>query len=100
MNMQELAHELNIDTGSSPDEARALLVRGLATLETVDGITEEYLASARSSMNGPDLEEFERNVRSTHRQMVRISIEPVWARFFDFGAGRLPAFLADLVNDD
>jgi hypothetical protein len=26
-------------------------------------------------------------------QMARISIEPVWARFFDFGAGRLPSFL-------
>jgi hypothetical protein len=43
--------------------------------------------------------EFERNVRSTYGQMVRISIEPQWARFYDFGAGRLPAFLADLVND-
>ena len=90
---------LTIDTGSTPGEARALLVRGLATLETVDGVTEEYLASARSSMDGPELAEFERNVQSTYKQMVRISIEPQWARFYDFGAGRLPAFLADLVND-
>jgi len=43
--------------------------------------------------------EFEINVRSTYQQMVRISIEPQWARFYDFGAGRLPAFLANLVND-
>ena len=28
-----------------------------------------------------------------------LSIEPQWARFYDFGAGRLPAFLANLVND-
>ncbi|OBJ75870.1 pyridoxamine 5-phosphate oxidase [Mycobacterium gordonae] len=87
---------LTIDGGSTPEEAKALLVRGLATLETVDGVTEEYLASARKDMGGPELAEFERNVRSTYRQMVRISIEPLWARFYDFGAGRLPEFLAAL----
>lgn len=87
---------LTIDGGSTPEEAKALLIRGLATLETVDGVTEEYLASARKDMGGPELAEFERNVRSTYRQMVRISIEPLWARFYDFGAGRLPEFLAAL----
>jgi hypothetical protein len=30
--------------------------------------------------------------------MVRISIEPGWARFYDFGAGRLPGFLTKLVS--
>ena len=44
--------------------------------------------------------EFERNVRSVYKQMVRIEIEPRWARFFDFGTSRLPAFLNDLINDD
>ncbi|OBF60881.1 pyridoxamine 5-phosphate oxidase [Mycobacterium sp. 852002-53434_SCH5985345] len=90
---------LTIDTGSAPEEAQALLVRGLATLQTVDGVTEEYLAAAKSSMDEPQLGDFERNVRSTYKQMVRISIEPLWARFYDFGAGRLPAFLAELVED-
>jgi nitroimidazol reductase NimA-like FMN-containing flavoprotein (pyridoxamine 5'-phosphate oxidase superfamily) len=90
---------LTIDTGSTPEEAKALLVRGLARLETVDGVTDEYLAAARRSMDEPQLAEFEYNVRSMYKQMVRISIEPHWARFYDFGAGRLPAFLADLVND-
>jgi nitroimidazol reductase NimA-like FMN-containing flavoprotein (pyridoxamine 5'-phosphate oxidase superfamily) len=90
---------LTIDGGSTPEETTALLVRGLATLETVDGVTDEYLAAARSSMDEPHLAEFERNVQSTYKQMVRISIEPQWARFYDFGAGRLPAYLAKLVND-
>jgi nitroimidazol reductase NimA-like FMN-containing flavoprotein (pyridoxamine 5'-phosphate oxidase superfamily) len=90
---------LTIDTGSTPEEAKALLVRGLATLETVDGVTEEYIAASKNSMGEAEQAEFERNVRSTYGQMVRISIEPQWARFYDFGAGRLPAFLADLVND-
>nr|WP_306316105.1 pyridoxamine 5'-phosphate oxidase family protein [Mycobacterium ostraviense] len=71
---------LTIDTGSAPEEAKALLVRGLATLQTVDGVTDEYLAAARRSMDEPQLAEFEHNVRSTYKQMVRISIEP--------GAGR------------
>ena len=90
---------MTIDGGSTPEEAQALLVRGMATLETVDGVTEEYLASARNSMAGEELAEFERNVQSTYPQMVRISIEPLWARFYDFGAGRLPGFLAELMND-
>jgi nitroimidazol reductase NimA-like FMN-containing flavoprotein (pyridoxamine 5'-phosphate oxidase superfamily) len=90
---------LTIDSGGTPEEARALLVRGVATLETVDGVTEEYLAAARRSMQAAELAEFERNVRSVYQQMVRISIEPQWARFYDFGAGRLPAFLAKLIND-
>jgi nitroimidazol reductase NimA-like FMN-containing flavoprotein (pyridoxamine 5'-phosphate oxidase superfamily) len=72
---------VTIDTGATPEQAKALLVRGLVILEPVDGITEEYLASARNSMDGPELAEFERNVRSTYQQMVRISIEPTWARF-------------------
>jgi hypothetical protein len=33
-----------------------------------------------------------------YRQMVRISIEPRWARFYDFGAGRMPAFLVELAK--
>jgi nitroimidazol reductase NimA-like FMN-containing flavoprotein (pyridoxamine 5'-phosphate oxidase superfamily) len=90
---------LTIDTGSTPEEAKALLVRGFATLETVDGVTDEYIAAANRSMEGPELAEFERNVRSTYKQMVRISIEPQWARFYDFGAGRLPAFLTELISD-
>ena len=50
-------------TGSTPEDAEALLVRGLATLETVDGVTDEYLAAARRSMDESQLAEFERNVR-------------------------------------
>jgi len=76
-----------------------LLVRGLATMETVDGVSDEYIAAAKKSLEESQLAEFERNVRSVYKRMVRISIEPHWARFYDFGAGRLPAFLANLVND-
>jgi hypothetical protein len=39
-------------------------------------------------------------VLATYDAMVRISVTPAWARFFDFGAGRLPRFLEDLVSGD
>jgi hypothetical protein len=41
---------------------------------------------------------FEHAVRATYESMVRISIVPQWARCFDFGGGRLPRFLDDLVH--
>ncbi|MGB9302741.1 MAG: hypothetical protein WCB92_03405 [Mycobacterium sp.] len=85
---------MTIDT----DGAKALLVRGLAPMETVDGIPDEYRAAAAKSFKEPQLAEFESNVRALYKQMVRISIEPKWARCYDFGAGRLPAFLAKLVE--
>jgi hypothetical protein len=90
---------LTIDTGDTPGDAKALLIRGIATLTTVDGVTDEYLASARKSMTGSELAEFEKNVRAVYKQMVRISIEPGWARLYDFGTGRLPQYLANLIND-
>lgn len=90
---------LTIDTGSEPATAKALMVRGLATLETVDGVADEYIAAAAKSYEASKLREFEQAVRSVYKQMVRISIEPRWARFYDFGAGRVPAFLAKLVSD-
>src|SRR4051794_2325649 len=90
---------LTIDTGGDPATAKALMVRGLATLETVDGVPDEYIAAAAKSYDAAKLREFERAVRSTFQQMVRISIEPEWARFFDFGAGRVPAFLTKLASD-
>ena len=90
---------LTIDTGNTPENAKALLVRGLAAMDTVDGVPDEYIAASRKSLEPSKLTEFERNVRSMYKQMVRIAIEPQWARFYDFGAGRLPVFLANLAKD-
>ncbi len=90
---------LTIDTGNEPATAKALLVGGLVTMETVDGVPDEYIAAAAKSFEASKLREFERQVRSMYTQMVRISIELQWARFYDFGAGRVPAFLANLGGD-
>lgn len=87
-----------IDAGDSPDGAKSLLVRGIASLDVVDGVADEYIEMSTKSMDAAQQAEFEREVRKVYKQMVRISIEPRWARFFDYGAGRLPAFLDKLVN--
>jgi hypothetical protein len=69
-------------------------------MDTVDGVPDEYIAASAKSLDAAKLTEFERHVRSVYKQMVRISIEPQWARFYDFGAGRVPAFLANMGKDD
>jgi nitroimidazol reductase NimA-like FMN-containing flavoprotein (pyridoxamine 5'-phosphate oxidase superfamily) len=91
---------ITIDVGDTPAQAKALLVRGRASVDIVDGVAEEYLAASAKAMEGDQLAEFERQVRSLYDQMARISIEPVWARFFDFGAGRVPRFLQMLASDE
>ena len=90
---------LTSDTGNEPATTKALLVRGLVAMDTVDGVPDKYIAASAKSLEVAKLIEFERHVRSMYKQMVRISIEPQWARLYDFGAGRLPAFLARLVSD-
>ncbi len=64
----------------------------------MDGVADEYLLAAAKTMEGADLAGFEQSVRATYEQMVRISVPPAWARFFDFEAGRLPRFLQELVT--
>jgi len=87
---------LTIDSIGPP--ARALLVRGTADVEIVEGVAPEYLAAAAKSTQGGALAPFEAQVRAVYAQMARISITPTWARFYDFGAGRFPTFLRRLVE--
>jgi hypothetical protein len=90
---------VTIDVGSTPSEAKALLVRGIATVGIVDGVPGEFLAGSRKTLDAEQVEAFERQVRSMYAQMARISIEPQWARFYDFGAGRIPSFLSKLASE-
>jgi hypothetical protein len=90
---------ITIDAGDTPAEAKALLVRGLASVDIVNGIPDEFITASTKALGVDRVAGFERQVRSTYDQMARISIEPVWARFFDFGAGRMPSFLTKLAGD-
>ena len=88
---------LSIDGGDTPSGAHAVSIRGDASVEIVDGITEEYLTSARKSMSGDELAQFEKSCRDLYDRMARITITPNWARFYDYGTGRVPKFLQDLI---
>ena len=87
---------LTIDTMGPP--VRELLLRGSASVEIVDGVAPEYLAAAAKSTHGDELAAFEASVRALYKEMARITITPSWARFYDFGVGRLPTFLRKLVE--
>jgi hypothetical protein len=89
---------LSIDGGDAPEQARALSVRGRASVEIVDGVVPEYLAAARKSMGAEAAVEFEKNCREMYDQMARIAIVPSWACFYDFNAGRVPRFLKELAE--
>ena len=88
---------LTIDTNEGTP-GRSLLIRGTAAIEIVDGVPGEYLAASFKGM--PDEQarrQFEANVRTMYKQMARISVTPRWARYYDFGAGRIPGFLQKLA---
>ena len=76
--------------------SRALYVRGLATIEVSDAALDEYLAKSVEGLNEDDRRAGEAKLRSIHQGMALILVEPRWARYYDFGAGRVPAFLARL----
>jgi hypothetical protein len=90
---------LTIDTNQGTP-GRSLSVRGVAAIEIVDGVPDEYLAASGKKMDGEQARQFEAAVRSTYKQMARITIQPRWARYYDFGAGRLPGFLLKLIQDN
>ena len=90
---------LTIDTNQGTP-GRSLSVRGVAAIEIVDGVPDEYLAASNKGMDNEQARQFEAAVRSTYQQMARITIQPRWARYYDFGAGRLPGFLLKLIQDN
>lgn len=89
---------LAIDAGGTPEQARALSIRGRASVQIVDGVVPEYLAAARRTMDAEAADEFERNCRQMYDQQARIAITPHWVRYYDFGAGRMPRFLQELAE--
>jgi hypothetical protein len=74
-----------------------LLVRGIASLEIVDGIPIEYLEASRKSLPREQWETFETQVRGLYPQMARIAIRPVWAKVLDFET-RLPEAVEKLIS--
>lgn len=86
---------LTIDSNGFPP--RALLIRGTATLEPVDGVPDEYLTAARKLLAPEQFPAWEASVRDLYDQMVRITIRPAWARLLDFET-TLPKAVEDLMR--
>ena len=85
---------LTIETDGPPPNL--LLVRGVANVEIVDGIPDEYLEMSRKGMPEERRSDFERQVRALYPAMARISVSPSWAKVLDFEK-RLPSALQQLM---
>ena len=80
---------LSIDAGDAPEQARALSIRGRASVQIVDGVVEEYLAAARRTMDADAAAEFEQNCREMYDQgSARIAITPYWVRYTSSAPGK------------
>jgi len=88
---------LTIDEEDPPQ--KALLLRGTAAIDVVDGVAEEYLGAAAKRIAGETLRAFEAEVRPVYKQMARLRIRPAWAKLLDFDCGPLPAFLQRLIDE-
>jgi hypothetical protein len=86
---------LTIDTNAFPPHV--LLVRGIARVEMVDGVSAEYLAGSRKIVGEAQFPAFEEQVRNLYAQMARIAIAPTWAKLLDFET-RLPRAVEELAN--
>jgi len=85
---------LTIDTTDHPPQI--LLIRGAASLETVDGIPDEYLQMQSGLVPADQWDGWLAGVRELYRQMVRITVTPTWAKVIDFEK-TLPSAVAELA---
>jgi hypothetical protein len=88
---------LTIDTEVHPPTI--LLIRGVAELDYVDGIPDEYLQMTSTyEMTAEQRVEWEAEVRSLyHDGMVRIVVTPTWAKLIDFES-TLPSAVEELIR--
>jgi Pyridoxamine 5'-phosphate oxidase len=87
---------ITIDT-MEPWPPRVLLVRGAASLELVDGVPDEYVEAGRKVTPADMADDWEAGVRALYDEMVRITIEPDWAKLLDFET-TLPKAVEDLIK--
>jgi hypothetical protein len=76
---------------------RVLLIRGTAHLESVAGVSDEYVAASRKIVPDEHFDGWEAGVRGLYDEMVRITIEPDWAKLLDFET-TIPQAVEDLVR--
>jgi pyridoxamine 5'-phosphate oxidase-like protein len=86
---------LTIDRDEWP--YHALLIRGTAHVETVEGVTPEYAACAERYFGEQQGKEWVEGVRQMFSQMVRISVRPEWVSILDFET-RFPSAIAAAMS--
>ena len=86
---------LTIDTSDFPP--KALLLRGTASVELVDGVPDFYIEAGRH-VGEEHFAEWEAGVRALYDQMVVISIELNWAKLLDFET-TIPKAVEDLIRE-
>ena len=87
---------LTFDTEDHPP--KILLIRGLAELDAVEGIPDEFLSmNGGTNMTPEQRVEWEAGVRSLYDGMVRIVVTPTWAKLIDFET-TLPTAVEELIR--
>ena len=87
---------LTIDTEGMPPNI--LLVRGVASVEVVDGVAEEFIEASRRRIPPEGWDEWLAGVRGLYKTMALITIEPQWAKVIDFET-RLPQPIEQLARE-
>ncbi len=75
---------------------RALLIRGAARVELVDGVPDAYVEASRKVIPAEHFEDWEQGVRALNDRMALITVDPDWAKLLDFET-TLPKAVQDLV---
>lgn len=73
---------LTIDEDTYPP--KVLLVRGVASVEVIDGVVTEYGEAARRYLGEEQGRGWEEQAQRMFKQMARITIEPTWVKILDF----------------
>jgi hypothetical protein len=87
---------LTIDTGAFPP--KALLLRGTADVEVVQGVPEGYLHAGHKVMTDEQYPDWEAGVKGLYTEMALITVTPTWAKLLDFET-TIPKAVEDLIKE-
>jgi hypothetical protein len=84
-------------TLDAADPPHALLVRGTAAVELVDGVPDDYVEVMRTRADALPFERWLTDMRHLHPTMARIEVTPTWASIVDFET-RFPQAIDEVLR--
>ena len=87
---------ITIDTEGYPP--KALLLRGSAKVDLLDGVPDEYVEASGKIVPDDQFEQWQEGVRALYTQMVRISITFDWVKLLDFET-TIPKAVEDIIRE-